>query len=146
MASEPRKPVIGITMGDPAGIGPEVIVKALADPAHRRRARFVVFGMNESLAYAADSAEIKPFWHRLQHDVPRAEHELVHDVVCLDHDEFTMLGSALHQPSKQGGQTSRRFIDDALASAQRPIEAGGIDAFVTAPISKTSWKLAGFDR
>lgn len=141
-----RRPVIGITLGDPLGIGPEVIVKALADPAVRSLARFVIFGMNEQLAYAADAAEIDPYWHRLQHDADRAEHELVHDVVVLDYDELSMLGSSRQQASKQGGQASRRFIDDALAAVRKPVDAGGIDAIVTAPISKTSWKLAGFDR
>jgi len=146
MAHLPNKPVIGITIGDPAGIGPEVVVKALADPAIRSLGRFVIYGMNELLAYAADMAEMEPYWHRLQHDADRAEHALVHDVVCLDYDEYSMLGSAVHKPSKQGGQASRRFIDDALAAAQRPIESAGIDALVTAPISKTSWAMAGFDR
>jgi len=146
MAELPRKPVIGITMGDPAGIGAEVIVKALADAELREQARYVIYGMNELLAYAADLAEIEPYWHRLQHDADRAGHALVHDVVCLDYDEYSMLGSTVHQPSKQGGQFSRRFIDDALAAAQRPVEAAGIEALVTGPISKSSWSLAGFDR
>lgn len=141
-----RKPVIGVTMGDPAGVGAEVVVKALADPALRKLARYVVYGMNEQLAYAADLAEIDAYWHRLQHDAKRAAYELVHDVVCLDHDEYSLLGSAMHQPSKMGGQASRRFIDDALAAAVRPIDAGGIDAIVTGPISKTAWSLAGFER
>ena len=48
--------IIGVTMGDAAGIGPEVIVKALADPNIRKAAKFVVFGMNEQLCYAADAA------------------------------------------------------------------------------------------
>jgi 4-hydroxythreonine-4-phosphate dehydrogenase len=39
-----NKPIIGITMGDPKGIGPEVIRKALSRPSLRRRARFVIFG------------------------------------------------------------------------------------------------------
>ena len=146
MAELPRKPVIGITIGDPAGVGAEVIVKALADPALRRQARFVIYGMNELLAYAADLAEIEPYWYRLQHDADRAEHALVHDVVCLDYDEYSMLGSSVHKPTKQGGQASRRFIDDALTAAQKPIDQGGVEALVTAPISKTSWAMAGFDR
>ena len=41
-------------MGDPAGIGAEVVVKALADPAIRTRARFIIFGLDEFLRYAAD--------------------------------------------------------------------------------------------
>ena len=62
------KPAIGITMGEPAGIGPEVIVKALAEPEIRRRARFKVYGLNELLAYAADMAELDVFWWRDQHE------------------------------------------------------------------------------
>ena len=49
--------VIGITMGDAAGIGPEIIVKALADPVIRKSAKFIVFGLNEQLCYAADNTK-----------------------------------------------------------------------------------------
>lgn len=138
-----RKPVIGITMGEPGGIGPEVVVKALADPAVRKLARFVIYGMNELMSYAADLAEIDPYWHRLQHDSPRAEYGLVHDVVVLDYDEYSMLTSRDNGPSKLGGQASARFVEDAIAAAHRPIDDAGIDAIVTAPICKQSWQLAG---
>ena len=138
-----RKPVVGITMGDPAGIGPEVVVKSLADPAVRRSARFVIYGMNELLTYAADMAELETFWWRLQHDSPRATYDLVHDVVVLDYDEYAMLGQATRRPTKEGGKASLAFLDDAIAAAQRPVEQGGIDAIVTAPICKESWQLAG---
>lgn len=138
-----RKPVIGITMGEPGGIGPEVLVKALADPEVRKLARFVIYGMNELMSYAADLAEIDPYWHRLQHDSPRAEYGLVHDVVVLDYDEYSMLTSRDNGPSKLGGQASARFLDDAIAAAHRPIDDAGIDAIVTAPICKASWQLAG---
>jgi len=138
-----RKPVIGITMGEPGGIGPEVVAKALADPAVRKLARFVIYGMNELMSYAADLAEIDPYWHRLQHDSPRAEYGLVHDVVVLDYDEYSMLTSRDNGPSKLGGQASARFLDDAIAAARRPIDDAGIDAIVTAPICKASWQLAG---
>ena len=139
----PRKPVIGITMGEPAGIGPEVVVKALANPEVRSLARFVVFGMNELLAYAADLAEIEPFWWRLQHDSARADFALVHDVVVLDYDELSMLGNTSHRPTKQGGHASLKFLDDAIAAAGRSVDQNGVDAIVTAPICKESWQLAG---
>jgi len=131
-------------MGEPAGIGAEVIVKALADPAVRKLARYVVYGMNELISYAADLAEIEPFWWRLQHDSPRASYDLVHDVVVLDYDEYSMLGSSVHRPTKQGGQASLRFLDDALAAALKPTGSDSrVDAIVTAPICKESWKLTG---
>lgn len=139
-----QRPVIGITMGDPAGVGPEVIVKALADPQVRSLARFVIFGMNELMSYAADLAEIDPFWWRLQHDSPRAVFDLVHEVVVLDYDEYSILGPAVHRPTKQGGQASLHFLDDAIAAALRPSSTtGAIDAIVTGPICKESWALTG---
>ncbi len=141
----PRRPVIGITMGEPAGIGPEVVVKALADPDVRKLGRYVVYGMNELLSYAADLAEIDPYWWRLQHDSHRAGYDLVHDVVVLDYDEYSMLGQSVHRPTKQGGQASLRFVEDAVtASMKGADEPGAIDAMVTGPICKASWHLAGY--
>ncbi len=139
-----QRPVIGITMGEPAGIGPEIVVKALADPQIRRLGRFIIYGMNELLSYAADLAEIDPYWWRLQHDSPRAEYDLVHDVVVLDYDEYSILGQAVQRPTKPGGQASLRFIDDAIGAGLTPAgDPGHIDALVTAPICKESWQLAG---
>ena len=69
-AAKPKrgKPLIGITMGDPAGIGAEVTLKALADPDIRQLGRFIIYGLNEALEYAADLAEISRFWFRLPHE------------------------------------------------------------------------------
>ena len=38
------KPIIAITMGDPAGIGPEIVLKALADPIIKRVSRPLILG------------------------------------------------------------------------------------------------------
>lgn len=134
-------------MGDPAGIGPEVIVKALADPDIRRLARFVIYGMNELLAYAADLAEVEPFWWRVQHDSATAQGPVSGDVVVLDYDEYAVLGQTIHRPSKQGGEASLAFIRDAIAAAMKPAhQPGRLDAIVTGPVCKESWLLAGEKR
>ena len=130
------QPVIGVTMGDAAGIGPEIIVKAMNDPNIRKAAKFVVFGMNEQLCYAADVAEIEPFWGRHQHE--KISREYPFKVVVADYDEYSV-PSWVKGPSKLAGETSIRFCLDAIDAARDGI----IDAVVTAPISKTSWKLAG---
>ena len=62
------RPTIGITMGDPCGIGPEIVAKALADSELRARANYVVFGFSEMFAYAADQAEIDFPWRRDHHE------------------------------------------------------------------------------
>ena len=131
-----EQPVIGITMGDAAGIGPETIVKALADPDVRKAAKFIIFGMNEQLCYAADAAEIEPFWGRHQHE--KISRDYPYKVVVADYDEYPF-ATWIRGPSKIAGEASLRFCIDAIEAAKDGI----IDAVVTAPISKTSWKLAG---
>jgi len=127
--------VIGVTMGDAAGIGPEVVVKALADPHIRRAAKFIVFGMNEQLCYAADKYEIESFWGRHQHE--KISRDYPHKVVVADYDEYSV-PPWIRGPSKVAGEASIRFCLDAIDAARDGI----IDAVVTAPISKTSWKMA----
>ena len=129
---------VGITMGDSGGIGPEIIVKALADPLIRREAKFIIFGMDELLEYAADSAEIEPYWIRHQHE--KISRDYPRNVVVADYDEYPV-PAWIHSPNKISGEASIRFCLDAIEAARDGI----IDAVVTAPISKSSWKLAGGD-
>jgi 4-hydroxythreonine-4-phosphate dehydrogenase len=141
MAAEPNhnsisQPLtIGITMGDPGGIGPEIIVKALADPLMRREAKFIIFGLDEQLEYAADLSELPPFWIRHPHE--KLSRDYPRQVVVADYDEYSV-PSYLHRPTRASGECSIRFCIDAVQAARD----GLIDAVVTAPISKTSWKLA----
>jgi 4-hydroxythreonine-4-phosphate dehydrogenase len=129
-------PTIGITLGDPLGVGPEVVVKALADPALRESARFMVFGLSESFSYAADLAEVDFSWVRDHHENVRRS-EL--GVTVLDYDELPAPPMVTRgEPTRFGGQVSLQFVEDAVDAAQK----GFIDALVTAPISKQSWQMA----
>src|SRR5689334_2235299 len=131
-------PTIAITMGDPVGIGAEVVVKALADPVRRHKAKYIIYGMNELLAYAADLAEFDVFWWRDQFNGRLRPYP--HDVVVVDYDQYSILGHAVKAPSRIGGEASMRFCLDAIDAARQKI----VDAVVTAPIAKESWKLAGY--
>jgi 4-phospho-D-threonate 3-dehydrogenase / 4-phospho-D-erythronate 3-dehydrogenase len=131
-----ERPLIGISMGDPLGVGPEVVVKALADAQRRRRARFAIFGVEEVLEVAADQAEITPFWWREPYD---QNVRVGTGVLLADFDEL--------QPTRwqnkrgadpQAGHASFRFVDEGI----RHLRAGVLDALVTAPICKESWRLA----
>ena len=127
--------VIGITMGDPGGIGPEIVVKALSDPMIRRLARFIVFGLDEQLEYAADMVEVQPFW--LKHPHEKISRSYPRQVVVADYDEYSV-PAWIHKPTRISGEASMRFCVDAIDAARD----GLIDAVVTAPINKTSWHLA----
>jgi 4-hydroxythreonine-4-phosphate dehydrogenase len=148
MADRPdsaHKPTIGITMGDPAGIGPEVVVKALSDRRLRSLGRYVIYGLNELLAYEADQLEIEPYWYRVQHDSDRSARRIIENIVVLDFDEYDGFIQSRRQPSKPGGLASKSFVEEAIADAMLPEgHPRRLDALVTAPICKASWHLAGF--
>lgn len=124
-------------MGDPGGIGPEILVKALADRARRSSARFLVHGSSSAMQEAADQSGIEPFWWQVQKD-STLNVSASHDVVVIDHggDGFN------HSASRENGLLSHSFVCDAAAECIN----GGAAALVTAPISKESWKLAGKTR
>ena len=130
------KPLVGVTMGDPAGIGAEVIVKALVDPDIRALGRFVILGVEETLAAAADESSIRPFWFRIRRGEPL---KIDTGVVVMDFDEYTAGHWIIARPTAEGGRASIAFVDRAIEAAL----AGTLDAIVTAPINKESWKLAG---
>ena len=138
-------PVIGISMGDPLGIGPEVVVKALADPALHEQARFIVYGRNELLTLAADRAGIRPYWYRVAHESDRAQGELLPPVTVIDFNETEFHPPRDAKPDRTAGHLSKAFVEEAIADALRPSgDTRRTDAIVTAPICKESWSMAGF--
>ncbi|HSV27543.1 MAG TPA: 4-hydroxythreonine-4-phosphate dehydrogenase PdxA, partial [Sedimentisphaerales bacterium] len=98
--------------------------------------KFVIFGAHEHLLYAADKAEIEPFWTRHQHE--KIGRDYPHKVVVADYDDFSVPAYS-RGPSRVAGEASLRFCLDAVDAARQGI----LDAVVTAPISKQSWQLAG---
>ena len=91
------------------------------------------------MAYVADQLEIDFRFRREHHEDIRRFSD---DIVVLDYDEITIPPIMPIEPSRLGGQASMAFCLDAIEAAK----TGLIDAIVTAPISKTSWQLAGHGR
>ncbi|MFH1746882.1 MAG: 4-hydroxythreonine-4-phosphate dehydrogenase PdxA, partial [Planctomycetota bacterium] len=131
------RPLIGISMGDPLGVGPEVIVKALSDPILRGQARFVIFGLHEVLAFAADQAEVSTFWWREPYDLGV---RVGSGVLLADMDDLpAMRVNGAREPDALAGQASFRFVQEGINN----LKSGVLDALVTGPICKESWQLAG---
>ena len=132
-------------MGDPTGIGPEVVVKALANDDLHSLARFVIYGANGPLTLAADHAGIEPFWYRVPADSSRIDSPISESVTVRDYQEFGDLLRLPSEPNRHGGAASKRFVEDAISDCMSDAEeARRIDAMVTAPICKQAWRLAGF--
>ena len=107
------KSLIGITMGDPKGIGPEVVAKAWRGLTEDERRQVVVYGDHAVLATAAELCGI-PF-----------------------DQKQTVITSSTAQPARkvddaEAARMSLSAIDAAIADA----ESGRIAAIVTAPVNK----------
>ncbi len=109
------RPCIGITLGDPEGIGPEVALKAVLDPALSGTADFILIGSSAPLAKAAAAGGLP----------------------------FPPPGIRLHElpldPS-ESGRSALGYLRAALALARER----KIDALVTGPVSKERIARTGF--
>lgn len=125
---------IGITMGDPAGVGPEVVVKAL----HKRPppVATLVIGNAERLREAARRARINVTVTEVDHPhkIP-ASSSVIH---CLDPGTPAQ-DIAFGQVSAAGGECAFRYLE----TASRLAMDGVVQAIVTAPLNKEALHAAG---
>ncbi len=136
--SGPR-PLIAITLGDPAGIGPEVAVKALADRSVRAACRPLLIGDQTALRRALTlcgfewSLDITEAPDR--RDAPERDTLRLLDVPCQ-----SGAPPAYGELSAVAGDAAVRAVELATDLAL----AGRLDAIVTAPLNKEAMRLAGY--
>ena len=130
-------PRIGITMGDPAGVGPEITVKALAVPEVAASCRAVVVGSGDALAAAIDLLRAPVTLRRVKavEDCRYASGT----VECLDLANVDMASLPRGAVSPEAGRAAYAYIETAVGLCQR----GAIDGIVTAPINKEALAAAG---
>jgi 4-hydroxy-L-threonine phosphate dehydrogenase PdxA len=133
--TQARKPIIATMIGDPAGIGPEVVIKALATGQPQRGSRPLLIGSVEAVIRAIGyaRADLKP--NRIDR-IDQARFEAgtidVLDPGTLGADEFRT-GEA----SAASGRAVRSWLDLATRLAQER----EVDGWIMAPIDRTSLKL-----
>jgi 4-hydroxythreonine-4-phosphate dehydrogenase len=119
----PSSPRLALTVGDPAGIGPEIVLKALA-AAERPAVPVIVYGPMASLL------------DRAQRFGLRMPQDLGVRVVDVAAEGAVPLGRI----SSAGG----RVAAEATLRAARDAMEGKVDALVTAPLNKESLHAAGY--
>jgi 4-phospho-D-threonate 3-dehydrogenase / 4-phospho-D-erythronate 3-dehydrogenase len=112
-------PKIGITLGDPGGIGPEVLLKSL----RKTSGRYIVFGSSKVL-----------FYHSAKLGIPFDSSRI--DLIDIDNVADPYFGAA----PKISGPASIEYLERAFEFFER----GMVQAIVTGPIHKESWHAAGF--
>ena len=132
------KPVIGITMGDAAGIGPEIIVKSLNKRPVHESCIPIVIGDAEKLQTAAQICGLTPHIQLIN-----APAEAVPDrktISCLQVDEFSEEQS-FGQLSPEAGEKAYLYIEKAVELAKNQ----EISAICTAPLNKEALQKAGYN-
>lgn len=139
-----RKPQMAITVGDPAGIGPEVTAKALGDPAIRELADFVVFG-DHRLWQGPGGRSMARFAFRRTWVGQFAAAEPGITLVEFPDIDYSEIPPG--KVSAAGGRASVAYLMAAI-DAVRADETSGdkplLDGLVTGPINKEALREAGY--
>lgn len=131
------KPVIVIPFGDPAGIGPEITAKALADPQVFQNALCVVIGDRKIMQNAMKITGNKMFLHNItSSDEAVDDPELIN---FIDLDNIDMTNFEFGKVSPMCGRAAYEYIERSIQLAN----TGMADAVTTTCINKEALKLAG---
>lgn len=138
------RPVVAVTMGDPAGVGPEVVVKALTSAAVRAMCRPIVIGDAARLRLAAELCGITVDVRVVDSPADNgsdSDSDATGDPARIDVIEPTSVSDdiAWGAVSPAAGDAAYRFVERA---AQLAI-AGDVQAICTAPLNKEALHAAG---
>ena len=134
-----HRPLLAITLGDPAGIGPEVVLKALAHAAVYERSRPLVIGDRRILERAG-----KWLGQSVEFEVVAEPGEGSYEpgrVALLDLENAPPELIPVGEVSAAAGKAAVGYVFRACDLAM----AGAVDAVVTAPLNKAAMNLAGYD-
>lgn len=128
---------IAITLGDPNGIGPEVVLKSLSDPLLKNRVEPILVGSLKILKIHADilGRRLPPIVEGLSGSLPKFGVRII-DILSPKPDVPVDLGKV----TPQAGGMAMQSVDEAI----RLTVEQKVDGLVTAPISKLAIAQAGY--
>ena len=131
-------PIVGITMGDPTGIGPEIIVKALCREEPFRACRPIVFGDLEVLSRAIQIQNLSATIEVIE-KIPEGDY-LPGKIFLLPVSRLDITSIRFGKPDKACGQAMVRYIEEAVKWVMKR----ALDAITTCPINKQAINAAGY--
>ncbi len=134
-----ERPLVALTMGDVAGVGPEVIARAWSDSPLRTLARPFVVGnrivLERALRCVGGGARVESI------DSPSLAAPSARVVPCLEGSEIDVGDVPLGRVDARAGAAARDFLTTAIDLAL----AGEVDALTTLPLNKESLHAAGVE-
>ncbi len=133
-------PTVAISTGDPAGIGPEVVLKALADQELLNTARWAVIGDAAILEMTGAQIGLKrPDWVIRDGNSPQRSGHSVAQLSLIDVHQIEPSQFAIGKLSAACGSAALEYV---RAATQLCLD-GQADAMVTAPLNKEAVSLSG---
>jgi 4-hydroxythreonine-4-phosphate dehydrogenase len=139
MSHHPEKdhrPRIGITLGDPNGIGPEVIIKTFLDNRMLQVCTPVIYGSSKAISFYRKSLNIQEFNYNSLKSIDALIPRKLNVLNCWEEDIKIDPGL--------GNEISGKYALKALEAAVNDLAARKIDALVTGPVNKEIIGKAGF--
>lgn len=131
-----EKPIIGITIGDLNGIGPEVIIKTLSDNRMLDICTPVVFASNKVINYYRKMFPDHPFNFSTTKDLTKLNPKQVNIFTCWEEDVPVQPGALT--------ETGGKYAVRSLLVAAQCLKDKQLDALVTAPIHKSNTQIPDF--
>jgi 4-hydroxythreonine-4-phosphate dehydrogenase len=131
------RPRIGVTMGDPAGIGPEIVLKAVAEGEVLEACSPVIIGDAQLLAHTARTLDLRCGYEIVRRGEPLPE---TWDGTLIYHLDNI---NASIEPGVESG-VAGRAAGEYIEAAVELCAAGAVDAISTAPINKRALFLGGY--
>lgn len=130
------KPILGIFLGEAAGIGPEIIVRLVADGTVQRYCRPLLIGDARVLELGQRIANVS-FPYAVVENASQADWD--GPIPMLDLKNFDPAGLVMGQINT----TSGKATGDSLIASMRLLKEGAIDGFVFGPLNKEAFKKGG---
>ena len=132
------KPTIAITIGDPAGIGPEITAKALADPETYRLCNPVVVGDSHAMQMGIEVARTNQKINIIE-KLEQAKYRFG-TIDLIDLNNIDPAKIKMGEPAAMTGAASAQYVIHAADLALN----GVMDAIVTAPLNKEAMHMGGY--
>jgi 4-hydroxythreonine-4-phosphate dehydrogenase len=135
----PVLPKIALTMGDPAGVGPEVCLRAVVDAEVQRVSVPVIFGDARILGRCAEQLGLSMPRRTISESNWVKESHALTEPAVLDLPGLDVMSFQPGVVSADTGAAGFRYVKKSIAAAL----AGGITAVATAPLNKEALRAAG---
>ena len=130
MQTKKQRPILGISIGDINGIGPEVILKALADARVFANFTPLIYGHGKALTHYKKLLNLEDFYFNQVRSLDEVQYRKVNVINCQEECPEVIPGVETQEAGK--------LAMAAFAAAVEDLKAGKIQGLVTAPLSKSN--------